>query len=194
MLALCRSPSKPRNPNRETTIRPEERWIDSRRIRSLLALCPCPCWKQDDFGRWEQRSGRKEGRTTRRSREPQPWQIPHPARSSRGSPWVFSPSFSHKDVKAGSALALARRQALIINTRGGARQSGGRQASACFSSGRPAGKRDETASGGLPASRTWWRRKRTVGGAEGRGEGGGMEKGGGLSGRRISDRESTCRL
>jgi len=114
---------------------------------------PCPCCPGSGSEVISADESRKEGRGDLASHSPGS-QIPHPARSSRGSPCFFSPSFSHKDVKAASALALARRQALIINTRGGARQSGGRQASACFSSGRPAGKRDETASGGLPASRT----------------------------------------
>ncbi|KYN31756.1 hypothetical protein ALC56_13895, partial [Trachymyrmex septentrionalis] len=63
-------------------------------------------------------------------------EIPHPARPSASQ--VLG------DVKAGR-LDWRGRQALIINTQGGACQSGGQGIHSCFSSGRPAGKRDETA-------------------------------------------------
>lgn len=62
-------------------------------------------------------------------------EIPHPARPS-----------ALGDVKAG----LVRRQALIINT------PKRRQAFTCFSSGRPAGKRDDSASEGGGGRRRRW--------------------------------------
>lgn len=77
-------------------------------------------------------------------------------------------SGSREDVKAGRLAWLARRQALIINTQGGACQSG--RHSRVFPPGRPGGK--ETGRGKLQGvdargrrtsrrRRRWWRRRWT---------------------------------